>query len=102
MEPSLRAAGDAVRSASELTDDATIHEQLSSIDEGLATLTGADAPEDVVTEGDRLEEVERQFVQIGNDTEGVVEEHLQVAPDHIDAFRREYAPEWDGEPAGRE
>lgn len=95
MEPSLARARDAVQSASELTDDAHVREQLNSIDQGLATLTGADAPTEYETEGDRLEEIERQLVQLGDDAEGLTLEHIQTARDHVDAFRREYAPEWE-------
>lgn len=95
MEPSLTSAREAVQSASELADDSEVHEQLDSIDEGLATLTGGDAPAAEDVEGDRLEEIERQLVQLADDADGLALEHIQAARDHIDAFRREYAPEWE-------
>lgn len=97
MEPSLTSAREAVQSASELTDDSTIHEQLNSIDEGLATLTGPDAPAAEDVEGDRLEELERQLVTLGDDADELTREHIAAARGHIDAFRREYAPEWESD-----
>jgi len=95
MEPSLARARDAVQAASELTDDSTVHEQLTSIDRGLETLSGPDAPPEADTEGDRLEEIERQLVQLGDDADGLALEHIETARDQVDAFRREYAPEWE-------
>lgn len=95
MEPSLARARDAVQSASQLTDDSHLREQLDSIDRGLETLVGEDAPADLETEGDRLEEIERQLVELGDHADELTLEHVEVARDHVDAFRREYAPEWE-------
>jgi hypothetical protein len=95
MDPSLEQARDAVQSARELTDDPTAREQLDSIDDGLGTLTGDDAPSDPGTEGERLEELEHQLRDLGDDVDDLSHQHLESARDHIDAYRREYAQDWE-------
>ncbi|SFS10836.1 hypothetical protein SAMN05216559_3817 [Halomicrobium zhouii] len=82
-----------VEEASDVTDDATVQEQLHSIDEGFAVL--ADEPDDAV-KGDRLEEVEAKLVGLGDelDDEDRVHHLIENARDHVDAFRREKAQNW--------
>lgn len=93
MDRRLAEARDELNAARESTDDATAEEQLASIREALKTLD-----EDSVEEGamgDRLEEMERQLTTLGNDLENLPTSHLQAARDHLDAYRREAAPEWE-------
>ena len=81
-----------VDEASADTDDATVQEQLHSIDEGLAVL--ADEPDDAV-KGERLERVEAKLVGLGDETDDDRVLHLiENARDHVDAFRREKAQNW--------
>lgn len=95
MDSRLDDARDAVDSARTITDDSTAQEQLASIREGLETV--ADEPTDDERTGDRLEEIERQLVELGNDVEELTASHLQTARDQIDAYRREAAPEWEAD-----
>jgi vacuolar-type H+-ATPase subunit H len=95
MESSLRRARDAVQTARELTDDATTREQLDSIDRALEDLSGTDVLDDDTEEGARLEEVERQLVTLGDDTDNPARQQIGRARDHIDAFRRTEARDWE-------
>jgi len=95
MASSLRFAREAIQSASEHTDDATIHEQLVHIDSALAELSGEDAPDDDKKLGARLKELERQVVELGNHSDGIVEQRLQAARKHIDEFRQRHAQNWE-------
>lgn len=104
MEETLAEARDAVEAATELTDDATAREQLHSIREGLDALSGeqepddaysqAEEPDSAATRGDRLEELERQLVELGDDVDGLAVKQIETARDRIDAFRRERAQDW--------
>lgn len=94
MIPSLARARDAVDSARTLTDDSTAEEQLASIREAIATLDDEDELADA-EKGDRLEEIERQLVELGDDLDGTALDHVERARDRIDAYRREFAPDWD-------
>lgn len=96
MEDRLASARDAVEKASELTDDSNVREQLDSIERGLDSLSGEAAPDDDAEEGDRLEEVERQLVELGDETDDLAAEHVQTARDRIDEFRRDRARDWEG------
>jgi hypothetical protein len=98
VTPSLSRAREAVEAASETTDDATVREQLVSIDAALETIAD-DAPPDPSTEGDRLGEIERQLVDLGDETDGATHRHVETARDHLDAFRRTYAPDWESDDA---
>lgn len=81
-----------VDEAGDVTDDATVQEQLHSIDEGLGVL--ADEPDDAV-KGDRLEAVEAKLVGLGDELDDDRVLHLiENARDHVDAFRREKAQDW--------
>ena len=81
-----------VDTASEDTEDATVREQLHSIDEGLAVV--ADEPDDAV-KGDRLEEVEAKLVGLGDEVDDDHVLHLiENARNHVDAFRRDKAQNW--------
>ena len=95
MQPRLRRARESVQSAIELTDDSTIHDQLQSIDTALGNLSGSETLDDDAEEGERLEEVERQLVELGNDADGLAGEHVETARDHLDAFRRTTARDWE-------
>lgn len=95
MQPRLRQAREAVESASQLTDDATVHEQLNSIDRALGDLSGKEALDDSTEEGDRLEDIERQLVELGNGADGLAKQHIETARDHLDEFRRVRAPDWE-------
>lgn len=97
MDRRLAEARDAIDAARELTEDASAEEQLDSIHDGLQSVD--DDRLDEAQVGDRLEELERQIVTLGNDVEDLASSHLQTARDQIDAYRRESAPEWehDGE-----
>jgi len=95
MDQRLDDARDAVDSARTTTDDSTAREQLGSIREGLETV--ADEPTDDERTGDRLEEIERQLVELGNNVEELTASHIHTARDKIDAYRREAAPEWESD-----
>ncbi|WP_436928003.1 DUF7553 family protein [Halosimplex amylolyticum] len=95
MDRRLAAARDAIDSAREITDDATAEEQLASIREALETLD--EDPVDEAAMGDRLEEMERQFTTLGEDLAELPTSHLETARDHLDAYRRERAPEWEAD-----
>lgn len=95
MVSRLAIARDAVQTASEHTDDATVHEQLQSIDQALERVSGESALDDDTAEGDRLEALEHQLVKLGNHTDGLVERQLSVARDNLDRFRQERAPNWE-------
>lgn len=96
MSRHLAAAREAVQSAAEIADDSTVHEQLESIDRGLDTLSGDDAPGDDVEQGDRLEEIEAKITGLADETEGETLAYLETARDHVDEYRREDAPDWEG------
>lgn len=96
MTRHLAVAREAVQSAAEIADDSTVHEQLNSIDRGLDTLTAAEAPEDDVEQGDRLEQIEAKIVGLADETDGRTHDYLETARDHVDAYRREDAPDWEG------
>lgn len=95
MDSRLDNARDAVQTASERTDDATVHEQLQSIDRALAGLSGESTLDDDVEEGERLEALEHQLVKLGNHTDGFVHRQLEHARDNLDRFRQESAPDWE-------
>lgn len=81
-----------VATASDDTDDATVREQLHSIDEGLEVLETE--PDDAV-KGDRLEEVEAKLVGLGDELDDDHVHHLvENARNHVDAFRRDKAQNW--------
>jgi len=95
MDSRLDTARDAVDSARTITDETEVRNQLASIRDGLKTV--ADEPTDDERTGDRLEEIERQLVELGNDVDELTASHLQTARDQIDAYRREAAPEWEAD-----
>lgn len=95
MVSRLAIARDAIQTASERTDDPTVHEQLQSIDEALAGLSGESTLSDDIEEGDRLEQLEHQLVKLGDHTDGFVRQQLSVARDNLDMFRQERAPDWE-------
>jgi len=95
MVSSIAIARDAVQSASDRTDDATVREQLRSVDEALEDLSGDETLPDETEEGARLEELEAELVKLGNHTDGAVHEQLEVARDSLDRYRREHAPDWE-------
>lgn len=81
----------AVAEASDAVDDATIREQLHSIDEGLAAVENE--PDDA-EKGDRLEAVESKLVGLGDETEDEATERIEAARDLLDAYRRDRAQDW--------
>lgn len=95
MEPALRRARDAVRAASAHTDDSAVHEQLASIEAAIETLSGDESPADDAVTGDRLEEIERQLVELGEDADGAALRHVETARDQLDAYRRADAQDWE-------
>ncbi len=95
MPRHLAAAREAVQSAADIAGDSTVHEQLESIDRGLDALSGEDAPDDDVDQGDRLEQLEAKIAGLADETDGETLAHLETARDHVDAYRREYAPDWE-------
>lgn len=109
MEPRLARARESVDAAAELTDDSTVHEQLNSIRNALDALSDATSgnsspeddapddatPDDVTEKGARLEQVERQLAQLGDDAGGLTAEHIRTARDQVDEYRRAEAPDWE-------
>jgi hypothetical protein len=95
MVSSISIARDAIQSASDRTDDGSIHEQLQSIDEALEHLSGEETLDDETEEGERLEQIEEQLVKLGNHTDGAVHQHLEVARDSLDRYRQTDAKNWE-------
>lgn len=95
MSRHLAAAREAVQSAADIADDSTVHEQLESIDSGLEALSSEDAPGDATEQGDRLEQLEAKITGLADETDGETLAYLETARDHVDAYRREYAPDWE-------
>lgn len=107
MTDELAAARKAVQRASETVDDASIREQLRSIDEGLMEMTeseggttdsGGETPAKTqgdVPHGENLEEVEEKVVGLASRTDEPTRSHLENARDDIDAYRRKYTREWE-------
>lgn len=99
MAEELSAARDAIQRASGTVDDATIREQLDSIDEGLMEMTvdaeGTPAKtEGDVPHGENLKEVEEKVVGLASRTEEPTRSYLEDARDSIDAYRRKFTREW--------
>jgi hypothetical protein len=97
----LDSARHAVQEASEETVDASLRQQLRSIDEGLMELTEHSETTDdgVKTSGDRphggeLESIEEQLVRLSDHADGAARTHVQEARDTIDAYRREFVRDW--------
>lgn len=81
-----------VATASDDADDATVREQLHSIDRGLEAVS--DEPDDA-EKGDRLEEVEAKLVGLGDEVDDErVLDRIEDARDHLDAYRRDRARDW--------
>lgn len=95
MSRHIDAAREAVESASEITDDSTVHEQLDSITRGLDSVSDEEGPTDDYERGDRLEELESKLVGLGDEADDdVVVDYLRTARDHIDAYRQDAARDW--------
>lgn len=83
--------------ASDLTDNADVHEQLNSITLGLERIQEDDAaadgdePDD---EGDRLQTVEEKLAGLTDKTEGEARERIEEARNHIDSYRRDNTRDW--------
>ena len=95
MADELANARVAVQRASEDSDNATVREQLDSIDRGLMELSESESTLDNEPHGDRLEEVEEKIVGLMDETDGSAHTRLGDARDSIDANRRRYTREWD-------
>ena len=84
-----------VTTASDVTDDRTIRDQLQSVDAGL---DGIEDVPDGRQRGERLEEIESKLTGLGDEaSDDAVVEHLEDARDHIDAYRRDRAQNWETE-----
>lgn len=104
MVDRLTSARDSVQRASDMTDDATVREQLHSVDRGLMELTESSetaegARDGVSTEADvprgvDLEEIEEKLVDLIDATDGVAREHVQDARDAVDDYRQTYTRDW--------
>ena len=88
MATTLERAREALHEAS---DDAPsqIHEQLDSIDEGLAELIEGDSTESADPHADRIEELEEKLAGLETETEGATREHIRDARDHLHDYRRD-------------
>lgn len=81
-----------VAEASDAVDDATVREQLHSVDRGLAAV--ADEPADA-EKGDRLESVEAKLVGLGDEVDDdEAAEYVATARDLLDDYRRERTQDW--------
>lgn len=110
MDDRLRRAREDVQRAAEVTDDAVVHEQLLSIDEGLEEMThssmedvsSSDSREEggaVKTEGDephgdKLEQVEAKLAGLGDDANDQARELIRAARDRLDEYRRDVTRDW--------
>lgn len=99
MAEELSEAREAIQRASEVADDATVREQLDSIDEGLMEMTEhpGDGPAKTagdVPHGENLEEVEEKIVDLASRTGEPTRSHLEDARDGIDAYRRTFTRDW--------
>lgn len=92
MVDRIEEARKSVATASDVTDDRAIQEQLQSVDVGLDEVE--EVPDDE-QRGERLEEIEAKITGLGDEaTDGAVVEHLEDARDYIDAYRRDRAQDW--------
>lgn len=112
MTDRLQRAREAVQRAAELTDDATVQEQLHSVDEGLEEMThsseedvsdtdreeegGAVKTEGDVPRGDELQQVEAKLAGLGDEAEGRARSLIRDARDQLDGYRRAYTRDWEG------
>lgn len=80
-----------VAEASDVVDDATVREQLHSVDRGLAAV--ADEPADA-EKGERLESVEAKLVGLGDEVDGDAAEYVATARDLLDDYRRDRTKDW--------
>jgi len=94
MDDHLTDARRAVVAASDAVDDATVREQLRSIEEGLSDLSGARNREDDDQLGDELRTIEDKLSGLLDETDGVTRERIADARDHIDAYRRADTQDW--------
>ena len=110
MTDHIERAREAVRRAADVCDDATVREQLQSVDEGLAEMTHS-ASEDSgesdragdpatastegdVPRGDELQQVEAKLAALGDEADGRTRRLIQAARDELDGYRREVTRDW--------
>lgn len=92
MVDRIREARRIVSEAADETEQATVREQLHSIERGLAAV--AEEPDDG-EKGDRLEEIEATIVGLDDETEpDAIRDELADVRDLIDAYRRDRAQDW--------
>lgn len=110
MTDRLERTREDVQRAAEATDDAVVHKQLLSIDEGLEEMThsaaedvsptddeeegGAVKTEGDVPHGEKLQQVEAKLAELGDDADGRAREHIQDARDHLDDYRQTVTRDW--------
>lgn len=110
MTDRLERAREDVQRAAETADDAVVHKQLLSIDEGLEEMTHSSAedvsPTDreeeggaVKTEGDvphgeKLQQIEAKLAELGDDADGRTRELIRDARDQLDGYRRAVTRDW--------
>ena len=110
MTDRLERAREDVQRAAETTDDAVVHKQLLSIDEGLEEMTHS-AKEDVSAtdeqeeggavkteggdpHGDKLQQVEAKLAELADEADGQAHSLIQDARDRLDGYRRENTQDW--------
>lgn len=96
MIDQLSVARQSIQRASETTDNATVREQLDSLDEGLMELTEEDKTQnsDPASEVERLASIEEKLVGLLDETSGATETQIEEARDAIDIFRQEHT-DWE-------
>lgn len=97
MADRLASARDAGRRVSDETVDATVREQLRSIDEGLRELTedegqvvGGPGTEGDEPHGDGLEGKEAELADPASEADGPARGPVEAARDAVDGYRRAY------------
>lgn len=110
MAERLERAREDVQHAADVTDDAVVHKQLLSIDEGLEEMThsakedvsptdrreegGAVKTEGDVPHGEKLEQLEAKLAGLSDDADGQAREFIQAARDRLDDYRRAVTRDW--------
>jgi hypothetical protein len=99
MDEDLAAARAAIERAIERADDSTLREHLRSVSEGLRDLTNEVEPPESTTrgeapDGDDLESIESEVVDLASETVTPVRSYLETARDEIDEYRRANTRDW--------
>jgi hypothetical protein len=89
MSDQIARAQWAVSEAHDRADDATVREQLASLERGLGVIDDHDETA-AQARWDRLREIESKLVSLLDDTDGATYSLLEIARDAVDRYRQEH------------